>query len=177
MSRLIHFDHQGTVRFITFSCVHRWKLLIDPAIISIIFEEIDSARNKHNFAIYGYVIMPNHVHLVMYPRSPIDIARVIGEIKSRSARRIFDYWRNRENPLVDRLKSDDRGRNRHVLWLPKCYDHNCRTIETVTEKVHYCHNNPVKAGLATSPREWKWSSFHWYHGDKSGLLAMDDFEA
>ncbi len=176
MSQLEHFDNLGTARFITFSCAHRWKLLTDPTIISIVLDEIDRARRKYELSLLGYVIMPNHVHLVIHPRVPIAMGAVIGEIKSRSAKRIFVIWKADDNQLLRRLKSSHKINSHYSLWLTKCYDHNCRTVATVREKIIYCHNNPVKAGLVASPGEWIWSSHNWYFGDRSGPLAIDDFE-
>ena len=57
-----------------------------------------------------------------------------------------------------------------------CYDHNCRTLETVLEKINYCHNNPVRAGLVGDPGDWKWSSYGWYQGDIDVPIIMDKIE-
>ena len=176
MTQLKHYDNLGTARFITFSCAHRWKLLTDSTVISIVLDEIDRGRMKHDLTLLAYVIMPNHVHLVIHPRDPVSIGSVIGEIKSRSAKRVFALWRAQNNALLNRLVHARPDDGHPSLWLPKCYDHNCRTVETIREKIVYCHNNPVKAGLAESPGEWKWSSFNWYYTGKSGPLVMDDFE-
>ena len=176
MSQLKHYDNLGTARFITFSCAHRWKLLTNPVTISIVLDEINAARRKFDLAVFAYVIMPNHVHLVIYPRSPVEMGKVIGEIKSLSAKRIFASWREQDNSMLTRLRSPRKDKSKRAFWLAKCFDHNCRTIETIKEKLVYCHNNPVKAGLVANAGEWKWSSYKWYHGDRSGQLAIDDFE-
>ena len=47
-----------------------------------------------------------------------------------------------------------------MFWDKRCYDHNCRSPQTVVEKIRYCHNNPVTRGLVSDPAEWKWSSYN-----------------
>ena len=64
---------------------------------------------------------------------------------------------------------------RRLFWQPRCYDHNCRGVETVKEKIKYCHKNPVVRGLAESPEEWEWSSYCWYHGIENVPIEMDEF--
>jgi putative transposase len=44
------------------------------------------------------------------------------------------------------------------------------------EKIEYCHNNPVKQGLAVEPTDWKWSSYGWYYGEKKSILEIDDYQ-
>ena len=60
-----------------------------------------------------------------------------------------------------------------VFWQRRCYDHNCRSTESVWKKVNYCHNNPVKRGLVSEPDNWIWSSYRYYAGYKQVVLEMD----
>ena len=88
MIDLHHYDNLGTARFVTFSCYNRKPLFTDAERFQIFLEELDGARKKHGFSLLGYVIMPTHVHLVIYPNEKSELGKVIGEIKSLSARRI-----------------------------------------------------------------------------------------
>ena len=139
MTRLRHRDDLGTARFITFSCYGRLPSLNEQGAMSILIEELDRARQRHGFRILGYVLMPEHVHLVLFPPEETRLGSVIGEIKSRSARAYFA------------TRSIGTPESTRVFWQPRCYDHNCRTPEATHEKIQYCHNNPVKLGLVTDP--------------------------
>ena len=161
MTKLRHHDDWGGVRFVTFSCYSRLGSLNQRGAKEIVIEELDRARKKHGFLIIGYVLMPEHVHLVLFPSEEMKLGLVIREIKSRSAKRYFAA-----------TEIAPSGATR-VFWQKRCYDHNCRTIETVREKVRYCHNNPVKRGLVTHPSEWKWSSYNWYQGKRDVPLEID----
>jgi len=107
--------------------------------------------------------MPEHVHLVLLPPDGVKLGLVIREIKSKMAREYFAA-----------LASDAHGQ--HIFWQKRCYDHNCRTVDTVREKIVYCHNNPVRRGLVDHSGEYTWSSYTWYQGEQNVPLAMDEFE-
>ncbi len=161
MSRFHHYDNLNTARFITFSTYRRLPLLTDPTRIQVLLQNIDMTREKHSFRLLGYVVMPEHVHLVIHPQLDTKVGLLVREIKSRTARKIFA----KEPAPVDGA--------RRVFWTRRCYDHNCRTPEAVVEKIRYCHNNPVKRGLVRSPGDWPWSSWGDYHGESQGAVVVD----
>ena len=99
MPRLRHFDDFGTARAVNFSCYHRHRLLTDEPAIRIFLNECDAMRKHYDIAIVGYVIMPSHVHLVLVPRDHVNLGHAIGELKSRSARRILALWRELQAPV------------------------------------------------------------------------------
>lgn len=176
MVRLRHFDNLGTARFVTFSCYHRYRLLRSEDSIGPFLEELESARRAHRFHVLGYVVMPDHVHLVIYPHGKLAVGRVIGEIKRRSAFRIISSWKEQNQPILGRVEVSRSGKTGHAFWQPRGYDHNCRTPETVREKINYCHMNPVRARLVAEPRDWPWSSYRWYIGDRQGPVYIDEIE-
>jgi len=115
--------------------------------------------------------MPEHVHLVLHPPDGLRLGQWIGELKSRSARKIFAAG----HPDGRRLSVGNSDEQRNQFWQARCYDHNCRTPETVKEKIEYCHKNPVTRGLVAAPEDWPWSSFRYYSGDRDVPIDMDDF--
>jgi putative transposase len=164
MVKLRHYDNLGTARFVTFSCYRRLPALNDCLAKKKLIECIDEVRQRHSFRLLGYVVMPEHVHLVLHPSDGMRLGLVVREIKSLSARRYF----------AKRSAGPPTGKR--VFWQLRCYDHNCRTQESTLEKINYCHNNPVKRGLVGSPGEWYWSSYNWYKGMPDVPLKMDEFE-
>ena len=81
MPKLKHFDNFNTARFITFSCYHRYQLMVDDGTRLIFLSHLKSICKNYNIDIYGYVIMPEHIHLVVYPRVEVSIGKVIGQLK------------------------------------------------------------------------------------------------
>ncbi len=129
----------------------------------LLLKQIEQARLKYRFKLLAYVLMPEHVHLVMWPPDGMKMGRVIGEIKSKMAREYFAL-----------TMPSTKGKK--VFWQKRCYDHNCRTADTIREKIEYCHKNPVKRGLVAGPGEYVFSSFNWYRGEREVPLLMDEVE-
>ena len=171
MVKLKHYDNFNTSRFITFSCYQRYQLLTDKKVIQIVIDELKKTREKYQFKLLGYVIMPEHVHLVIHPIKDIKLGRIVGELKSLSAREILKL--NFINKF--RLQNMKGGECRLSFWMQRCYDHNCRTEEFMWEKIDYCHMNPVKRKLVKSPEDWKWSSYRWYVGDREVPIDIDEY--
>jgi len=117
--------------------------------------------------------MPEHVHIVVVPPVEIKLGPVIGEIKRISAKKIHDILMTNKSPLLNKLRVIRHGVERFALWQTRCYDHNCRSWDSIWERVNYCHNNPVKRGLAKSPGDWEWSSYGWYMGKRDGCIKID----
>ncbi len=173
MPKLRHYDHLNTARFVTFSCYRRRQLLTSPAVIELFLQTLQAIREEHALRILAYVVMPEHVHLVVHPPELLKLGPVIGELKSKSGSGII------ARKLIA-LPGDCRvlksGRERWAFWQPRCYDHNCRTRDTVVEKINYCHTNPVKRRLASEPGRWRWSSYNWYAGESDVPLVMDELD-
>lgn len=113
--------------------------------------------------------MPEHVHLVLHPPLGLELGRVIGQMKARSAHRIIQSCGTGRVVLK-------RANGTHGVWQRRCYDYNCRTTDEVREKIEYCHKNPVRRGLVVSMSDWPWSSYRWYAGKGDIVLDMDGFE-
>jgi putative transposase len=176
VTRLHHYDNLNTARFVTVSCFHRYRLFSNDSVIEVFLEELNLVRRKYSLRILGYVVMPEHAHLVIWPPQGVLLGRVIGELKSCSARRMLEQIVRGTQLRTDRLHIIRDGESRTVFWQRRCYDHNCRTPEIVKEKINYCHNNPVRRGLVGTPGEWKWSSFNWYQGKSKVPLEIDEWE-
>jgi len=171
MTELRHYDHLNTVRFVTFSCYHRFRLLTLTPVVEAFVEVLAEIRTRYGLKLYGYAIMPEHVHLVMWLPDTSKLGSVIGQLKSVSARRMLPLLDG--GLKTDRLRVVRAGESRMVFWQIRCYDHNCRTPETVREKIEYCHKNPVTRGLVKHPAEWIWSSYNWYAGCEDVPICLD----
>ena len=168
MTKLRHYDHTGTARFVTFSCYRYLPGLQSNGTKALFMRHLDAAREKHRFQLLGYVVMPDHVHLVLYPPDGMKLGLVVREIESKTAR---EHFAQTMGPIPDAASATKR-----VFWNRRCYDHNCRTPERTLEKINYCHMNPVKSGLVRDPGEWEWSSYNWYEGLRDVPIRIDTIE-
>jgi REP-associated tyrosine transposase len=127
-------------------------------------QAINEARNSGKFAIYAYVLMPDHLHLITdSSRESADILRFVNGITSR---RVIDWLRsNGYETSLQKLRIGERDRkHRYSLW-----DHhpNVRLLwneEMLMERVHYTHQNPVRRGLVRRAEDYRWSSVRCWNG-------------
>lgn len=135
-------------------------------------QQIARLREEASVKLLGYVLMPEHVHLVIWPPLDTRLGVLIGQMKARSAQGILRSWKGE----IPRILSRGQAAQQHQVFQRRCYDHNCRTVDTVKEKIEYCHKNPVTRGLVKSPEEWRWSSYNWCAGRRDVPLAMDEVD-
>lgn len=97
--------------------------------------------NNEKYKLLAWVIMPNHVHLLLRPKEGFKVSEIMHSIKSFTA--------NKANKLLKR-KGD--------FWQHESFDRFIRNYEHFERVVSYIENNPVKADLCEKPADWKFSS-------------------
>jgi putative transposase len=149
--KLRRYEHPHHLRFLTFSTYQRLPLLGTGAVRSKFCECLAKGKAQFGFHLYAWVVMPEHVHLLLWPRTgthPVDV--VLREIKRSAARAILGRWRELRAPVLPRITLAD-GSTR--LWQRGGgYDRNIFSDGEVAEKIAYIHNNPVERELARRPR-------------------------
>jgi putative transposase len=108
--------------------------------------------------IYGYVVMPEHVHLLVNEPQDATLADAIHFLKLSFAKR---------------LRSRKRATESSSFWQKRYYDRNIRDAQEFTVKLLYLHRNPVERGLVKEPAEWKWSSYRHYALREIGIVEIE----
>ncbi len=170
--KMRRFEHQGHIRFLTFSCYHRLPLFNNDAIKSAFRDHIHAVKHDHPFRLFAWVIMPEHVHLLL---QPIEVSQSIGplmkRLKSPFARRVIDRWRELDARILNRLV-DDNG-TAHFWQSGGGYDRNIFSDSEYGNRLSYIHANPVRRGLVVKATDYAWSSARWYEGKTDEHPAMD----
>ncbi len=161
--RLHRREISGDVRFLTFSCHRRLPLLSDSVIRDLVINTLEIARERCQFELFAWVVMPEHVHLLLRPDlGTADAADICRAVKQPVAQRAIRQWRESHDQTLDRLVVTD-GRTR--FWQAGGgFDRNVRTEAEFFRELWYIHTNPVTRGLVTHPTEWAWSSARTYLG-------------
>jgi len=163
----------GHLHFITCSCYKRLPFLGSASARDCFIEKLAECRAKFGFSLIGYVVMPEHVHLLISepPQgSPSDVMR---ELKRSVALSLSsDVLKNRDSTQIRLSKVAAKDAGEH-FWLRRFYDFNVCTRQKRNEKLHYMHLNPVKRGLVRNPRDWPWSSYCFYSAAGPVILPID----
>jgi putative transposase len=164
------FEVANVTRFLTFSCNQRLPLLGNPLIRDRFARELELTRREMGFTLYAWVLMPEHVHLLLCPRLPeFPVSAVLSRLKRPFAKAVVGRWRELNAPVLAKIR--DREGLAHFWLKGGGYDRNIRDEEEFWEKLGYIHRNPVKRGLVKEPRDWAWSSARWYGGEREGTLV------
>jgi putative transposase len=137
---LIRYQEIGDDHFITFSC-HNRKPYLNTSTSRDIFEHsLESTRKSYKFEVLGYVIMPEHVHLLLSEPEAKPLATALQALKLS----------------VSKLSTPK------PFWQTRYYDFNVYTHDKRVEKIKYMHRNPVTRGLVANPEDWPHSSYRHY---------------
>lgn len=110
-------------------------------------------RHRYEFRVVGYVVMPEHVHVLITEPSVGTVAGAVQAIKLSVARQ----------------------REQRPFWLARYYDFVVYTEKKRVEKLRYIHRNPVARGLVERPEDWAWSSFRHYQTGVVGTVEIESW--
>ena len=176
MAENLHRFYGGRdLHFLTFSCYQR-RPWLTPSRCDLFLEILERVRRRYRLVVLGYVVMPEHVHLLVTEPQRSTLSTAMQALKLGFIRRLersaVPMSRNTGETWGTPRSSLDRRR----FWQARFYDFNVWTEKKRIEKLRYIHRNPVKRGLVVAPEQWPWSSFRWYlHGER-GPVKINDTE-
>ena len=160
----------GQLHFITCSCYRRAPLMGTERARHLFLKILDEVREGQDFALIGYVVMPEHIHLLISEPNvgnPSTVMQVLKQRVSRAMHRRRRRARSEQKCLWDEAP----GRTHQPFWQRRLYDFNVWSAKKRNEKMSYMHFNPVKRGLVTHPKDWLWSSYDFYTRARTSLCA------
>ncbi len=144
------------LHFITCSCYHRQPQLDTPQRRDLFLSILEEARQKYRFVVHGYVIMPEHFHLLITEPEVADPSVVMKVLKERFTRKLRTKGKSAGAPLIAEgtpliasfAMSGPPHRDPAPVWQKRFYDFNVWTEQKQIEKLRYMHRNP---GSPASP--------------------------
>ena len=150
---LVRFQQSHCLHFITFTYYRRQPFL-DTTHAKNVFEgSLEQTRRSYRFYVIGYVIMPEHVQLLVTEPERATLARAIQSLKQSVSQKL-------------------NGHHGH-FWQARYYDFNVFTPAKRVEKLKYIHRNPVHRGLVAHPADWLWSSCRHYALGEVGSVQIE----
>lgn len=151
---LKRFQEARCLHFVTFSCYQRAPLLGTSQARDVFQQTFERTRQWYGFYVAGYVVMPEHVHLLVSEPERAKLSVALQMLKQN---------------VAGRLREPEGG----PFWLPRYFDFNVWSEAKRIEKLCYMHRNPVKRGLVASPEDWAWSSFRHYLSGVEGVVEIE----
>jgi len=161
------------LHFITCSCYRRLSLLSSVRARNTFTRILGEVRDRYEFKLAGYVVMPEHIHLLISEPPNATPSKVMQVLKQRVSRRLRHKPRKKASAAQLRLPFRHAHDFLPQFWQPRFYDFNVWSQKKFVEKLHYMHMNPLKRKLVTHPRDWPWSSFSFYAKKEPGLIRIN----
>jgi putative transposase len=150
---LKRFQKAESPHFITFSCYHRLPLLAAPGVRETFEAMLEQTRQRHQARVYAYVLMPEHIHLLIGEPPRILLAQFLKAVKQVTSRKL-------------------RGA-REKFWQDRYYDSNVHGEKARSAVIRYIHRNPVTRGLVARPEDWRLSSYRHYATGVEGTVEIE----
>ena len=151
---LKRYQEARCLHFLTFSCYARAPRLNTPHARDVFEQTLEDTRKWYGIYVAGYMVMPEHVHLLLTEPERAKLSVALQMLKQN---------------VAQRLRDPEAG----SFWQPRYYDFNVWNYAKQTEKLRYIHRNPVRRGLVKSPEEWAWSSFRHYLSGVEGVVEIE----
>lgn len=149
-------DEERHVHFVTFSCFHRRRLLGTDRAKRIVIGTLAARLVRLNGLCLGFVVMPNHVHALVWFDEIGLLSTFMDTWKHESSARIKQLYRRRHPDYWEKVGEQDS------VWQARYHSFNVYSEGKLQQKLDYVHLNPVRAGLVDHPVDWRWSSARWY---------------
>ena len=180
MSRKYKFGESTGAYFISFATVYWIDVFTRDIYFSVIIESLDYCRKNKGMEIYGYCIMPSHVHLI-FRSAEADPSGLIRDFKGFTSRKILktieeNAQESRKEWLLWMFekagKKNSNVKNRQ-FWQQNNKPIELWSLKVFEQKLNYIHNNPVISGFVTNPIDWKYSSARNYGNNDDTILEID----
>jgi REP element-mobilizing transposase RayT len=173
---LPRFHIEGHIYYITTVIHNRLPVFTRPSFITPLYDSLNFYRYKQEFKLLGYVIMPDHMHLILWPFGTPTISDIMRDHKKFTSTRIIRQA-NIEQIEAWMTAFEQAGRetrrSEHKVWQDSYWDVNIYTERFLRQKLNYLHRNPLRAGLVESPEQYVYSSYRNYVFGEQWLIEID----
>lgn len=161
------YDQEQQAQFVTFSCYRRRRILENPVMRDVLLEILAEKLSQYQGICSGYVIMPDHVHAIVWFQQPGELSRFMKSWKQTSSLKLKPKLRGLCPKFTATFSTKD------PFWQAKYYPFNLYSQQKAKEKLNYMHLNPVKAGLVANAVDWKSSSARYYLLDEPSAVPLE----
>ncbi len=169
------YNDPGHAHELTFSCYRRSPFLEKERTCTWLADQLNVARLQLKYDLYGYVFMPDHVHVIVMPtQQEYDTSEFLKRLKEPVSRKAVQFLKKESPDWLQRIRVKRGSKVEHRFWQPgRGHDRNSITGRTLQSMLDYIHMNPVRKRLVQKVKDWKWSSAGWFEGSPLNDLTPD----
>jgi len=164
--------------FVTTSAIKHAHLFRRDVVKRIIIDSLHHLRTSRRMKLFVFVIMPNHIHIIVHFSEEYPLSDVMRDFKKFTARQIYRHFQAEGNATVpDILKREgERVKQEYKVWEDGYDARDVFSIEFLQQKMDYIHHNPCQPHwkLADRPEQYLWSSAGYYFDGRPCVIPIDD---
>ena len=158
--------------FITTTFKNWLKLFINEEYYSVVIESIRFCLIKYNVHIIYCVLMPTHLHLILFYDDKIDVSGFMRDMKKYTSVIIRDMIKKERREEELRAISYHKSGQMYKVWMDRFDCVFIKSKKVLLTKIKYIHENPLRKGLVNKEEEWKYSSAGYYKTEVEGVLPI-----
>ena len=167
-------EHPGAAYFVTSTIVDFVVIFNKKAYVDIVIENLNFYRKKYKFKLYAFVIMPEHLHLVIHPFPASKIRDIMRDFKSYTSKKLStQLYKDERSEILNHLKRFSSSRIKHPIWTEGNRPIGIYTERVLRSKIDYVHANPLRRKLVDDLADYPYSSYRNYYLDDEALIKID----
>ncbi len=166
----------GHIYHVTTNIYNRLNLFTNSAYILPLLGSLNFYRHKHQFKLLGYVIMLDHLHLLLWPRGEAMLDIIMRDFKKFTAVRLIRQAEvEGRADLLEQFAAagKETGRGKNKVWQDSYWDKNIFSERFLRQRLNYIHRNPMRASLVKNAEDYPYSSYRNYALDDHSLIKID----
>lgn len=171
-----HIYLEGYIYYITINIQNRLNLFVRQSFVILHHDSLNYYRYKQAYKILGYVIMSDHIHLLIWPYGKATVSDIMRDFKKFTAVRIIrqaTVEQKREWLTQFQHAGEETERSQNKVWQDDYWDKLVFTEQFLRQKLNYIHRNPIRAGLVEDLNDYPYSSYHNYVHNDHSLIEID----
>ena len=170
-------ENEDALYFVTFTALEWINIFTSKEYFNCIIKCLKFCQKELGLLLYEYVIMTNHIHLIIQAKEGYQASKIISSFKKFTTKEILELLRNDRRKYILRLLENSfatKNQNQLQVWQETNYPEIIESEKFLQQKVSYIHNNPVIKGYTDEPQNWVYSSAKNRYLDDNAIIQLDD---
>jgi len=160
-TRRINQENENSMHFITLTIIEWIDIFTKPEYFQVIIDSLKYCRKNKGFKLYEYVIMTNHIHLIVRAKEGHKLSQIISDFKKYTTREILSLLEKDNRRYILNLFKNSFAKKigyEKQIWQRENYPEVIMSDKFLREKIKYIYKNPVKKEYVVNPEDWLYSS-------------------
>ena len=170
------FRIEGSIYYITSVIYNRLEIFTRASFVIPLLDSLSYHRYQYFIKLLGYVIMLDHIHLLIFPKTEQAVIDFMRDFKRFTSGRITRQAKvEGMSKWVEMFETAGTETNRaeYKVWQDSFWEQSIYTEKFLKQKLDYIHLNPVRAGIVEAAADYPYSSYRNYYLGDNQLIEID----